>query len=286
VQSIDDVRDALLEAFWTDQLKPLPGDHPEWVEVWLSSDEEPVIQQFRDLIQKLEIAEHEHRPLLRFPERSVLLLLANRTQLAQLIEFSENLAELRSARGAAGFFIELENRDQAEWTRELQGITTFDPNTDIAVCILDHGVNNQHPLLQPALSDADLHTVRPEWGTHDQHGHGTLMAGTALFGDLQAALESRKPVRITHILESAKNPPASSRTEPETFVGTHDRTRHQPAEIQAPARKRIICMAVTTPDERDRGKPTSWSAEVDSLASGAEDDRQRLIFDQCREYQS
>lgn len=113
VESIDDVRDALLQAFWTDARKPLPDATPEWVEVWLSSDTDNAIQRFRDTCSKLQIKEHDHRPLIRFPERSVLLIHANRQQLGGLIELSDDIAEFRAARETASFFIELENKDQA-----------------------------------------------------------------------------------------------------------------------------------------------------------------------------
>jgi hypothetical protein len=36
-------------------------------------------------------------------------------------------------------------------------------------------------------------------------------------------------------------------------------------------------MAVTTTDDRDRGRPSSWSAAIDALTSGCEDDSRRLI---------
>ena len=47
--------------------------------------------------------------------------------------------------------------------------------------------------------------------------------------------------------------------------------------MQAPDRKRIICMAVST-EAYDQGKPSSWSGAVDALSSGAEDDVMRLII--------
>ncbi len=56
------------------------------------------------------------------------------------------------------------------------------------------------------------------------------------------------------------------------------------AEIQAPDRKRIICTAVTANDNRDRGRPSSWSAALDQLAADAEaeeDDRFRRLFVLC-----
>jgi hypothetical protein len=48
------------------------------------------------------------------------------------------------------------------------------------------------------------------------------------------------------------------------------------AEIQAPERKRSYCMAVTATDTRDKGRPSSWSAEIDQLSSKW--DEQRLFI--------
>src|SRR6185369_11566849 len=49
------------------------------------------------------------------------------------------------------------------------------------------------------------------------------------------------------------------------------------AEIQAPDRKRICCMAVTSSDTRDRGNPSSWSGALDQITSGVGDGTKRLM---------
>ena len=49
-------------------------------------------------------------------------------------------------------------------------------------------------------------------------------------------------------------------------------------EIQAPYRKRIHCMAVTSTDTRDRGRPSSWSGELDQIASGVDNGNKRLLI--------
>lgn len=97
VASIDDIAAALLKDFWTDTA-PLPEGDPVWVEVWLSTEDESGIQEFRRLLAGSGIEEHPHRPVLRFPERSVILILANGPALAFLIGRSEVIAELRAAR--------------------------------------------------------------------------------------------------------------------------------------------------------------------------------------------
>src|SRR5207248_1554397 len=49
------------------------------------------------------------------------------------------------------------------------------------------------------------------------------------------------------------------------------------AEIAAAERKRAICLAVTSTAASDRGRPSSWSAALDKLAAGYEDDEPKLI---------
>ncbi|WP_296277142.1 S8 family serine peptidase, partial [Pseudomonas sp. UBA7530] len=72
--------------------------------------------------------------------------------------------------------------EQYQWAEELLERTTFAaPENAPHICILDTGVNHGHPLLAPALADPDLHTIEPDWGVEDQHGHGTNMAGLALW---------------------------------------------------------------------------------------------------------
>lgn len=75
VESIGDVRAAILESsFWQDAIERLPGEVPEWVEAWLSSEDLSAIETFRTLCAMLEI--ELGQGLLSFPERTVLLILA------------------------------------------------------------------------------------------------------------------------------------------------------------------------------------------------------------------
>ena len=276
VNSISDIRLAVLESFWRPEERSLiPGDNPRWVEVWLSSDQDEAVGGFDALLGTLNLELTEG--VLKFPERSVKLLHANRGQLEQLIEALDDIAEFRSSKEVASFYSELENREQLERVRELLGRCSFDGDTDVSICILDTGVNNGHLLIQPVLDDNDLHTVRAEWGTNDHSGHGTLMAGTAAYGDLLALLNGGGPVQVVHRLESAKILPPSPGQNPKSLWGYITAQGISRAEIQEPQRKRIVCIATTATDDRDRGRPSSWSGAVDKLASGYEDDIHRLV---------
>ena len=276
VESIADVRGAVLASFWQDQQRFLPGDAPDWVEAWLSSEDLGVIERFQALCHAEQIEMGQGR--FAFPERTVCLVNASHDGLTRLLELSDDIAEFRSAKEVATFFIEQENRDQAQWVTDLLDRTEVRDREHICVLVLDHGVNNGHRLLEPILPDEDRHTVEPAWGINDDQGHGTLMAGTAAYGDLLAILQSDAAVIITHGLESAKILPPPPATNPKRLWGHYTGQGISLAEIQAPARKRITCMAVTSADDRDRGRPSSWSGKVDELASGYDDDTRRLII--------
>ena len=100
-----------------------------------------------------------------------------------------------------------------------------------------------------------------------QAGHGTEMAGLALYGDLAPVLESARPVILRHRLESVKILPPVGTNDPDLYGAV---TAHATAlpETQAPFRRRVFSMAVTAPPDGQQGQPTSWSAAVDALAAG------------------
>lgn len=218
IDSIGDVRAAILESsFWQDSPAKLPGDSPEWVEAWLSSEDLEVIERFIGICRELGIELGEGS--LSFPERTVRLILANRSQLESLIEHSDSIAEFRHARAVATFFIEQDNAEQTEWVSELLGRSTVQNSSNTCILVLDHGVNNGHRLLQPLLTEEDCHAVISDWGTGDDHGHGTLMAGTAAYGDLTFCLESNTSQVLRHTLESAKILPPPPEENPRKLWG-------------------------------------------------------------------
>ncbi len=203
IDSIADIQLAVTESFWTDSV-PMPTTEAAWCEVWLRTEigEESVAETgFRALLAELSIEAVDGALL--FPERTVIQINADGRQLSELVKSSGDIAEFRLAKDTAAFWLDLPNADQAAAVDELLGRLDI-TDEGVAVCVLDTGVNNGHLLLQPVLDTDDCHTVRSEWKINDQHGHGTLMAGLAAFGDLHNAMSSGKRLRITHLLESVK----------------------------------------------------------------------------------
>jgi hypothetical protein len=114
----------------------------------------------------------------------------------------DNLAELRWAATASTEFVQLPAPDQADFIQKARTRLEAPPEDAPAVCHLDTGVNQGHPLIAPVLSPDHVLTVDPGWTSADTHGHGTEMAGLALYGNLVEVFENNDPVILRHRLES------------------------------------------------------------------------------------
>ncbi len=279
INSIEDVSLAILESFWTDSRTQIPNnEETSYCELWLKSiqgNEETVLNETREICDILSIDLFTNRVLL-FPERIVCLIKATRAQLLQLIESNSHIAELRKARETAGFWVNESNISQVEWVTELLSRLVF-RETNVSVCILDTGVNNGHPLLSNSLSDAHCASYESSWGVSDDNGHGTMMSGVSLYGDLEGALQSSSPVLLTHKLCSVKILPSRGQNHPDLY-GAITQQAISIAEIQAAGRDHIFCCAVTSRRIDHKGQATSWSAAIDSITSGQADGERRLFI--------
>lgn len=268
VDRIGALRLATLRALWTDAPDAYPGeDEAIWWEVWLRRHDGEELQRLVEFAGLVDIELSERR--LEFDDRIVTLAFCTPRRLASSLDVLNDVAELRRAKESAAVFVDMAPREQADWVRDLRERTTRPAGDAPAVCVLDTGVNRGHPLLEASLAADDLHACDPAWGTNDHDGHGTEMAGLALYGDLRPVLAGGDPVRLTHILESVKilPPPGQPPNKPELY-GALTAEGASRAEVQAPERRRAFSMAVSTTDTRDQGQPTSWSAAVDALAAG------------------
>lgn len=271
LNTIASIRRAEIRALWTDDPDLLPQDATEaiWWEVWLPvrGDRNAVLADFRKLATLAECQISEHQ--INFPERTVVLMYSSQQQFSASVMTLNCVAELRRAKETAEFFDGMTPVEQQEWVDETLARLTVAPEEGSTprVCLLDSGVNRAHPLLDPFISDADLHTVNPAWGVDDTANHGTGLAGLVAMGDLSEALATAGPLTVAHRLESVK-------LTPEQGVNPGDSRQHgylfaeavSRPEIAASARPRVYTSAVTSSDDRDRGRPSAWSSTVDRLA--------------------
>jgi len=275
--SIEEVRQAVLASFWQGDAAWIPtAEVPVWCEIWLSSDKPEVLTAFQEVSAAMGIQLKDER--IYFPERTVILAHVHRNHLLELLQRSPYIAEFRRAPETARFFVEQSNRGQRAWVDDLLARLQVLQDSQVSVCVLDTGVNNGHALLEPLMEDDDRHSFKPEWGTHDDAGHGTEMAGIAAYGDLQEAVTATMPVQVNHKLESVKILPPVGDNNPELY-GAITSQGISKAEIQRPEYQRILCMAVTTDAYSiNDGRPDSWSGAIDEIASGYLDDQHRLFF--------
>jgi hypothetical protein len=276
VESIGAIRLATLELFWTDDRTDFPKDpsNAVWWEIWLRDSPNDEHQRLRDFAGRVGI-EIRGTPL-RFLDRYVVLARASSLQLSSSPDILNDLAELRLARTTPTSFLELPSTQQTLVAQDLANRLTLAPQNAPAVCLFDTGVNREHPLLKDSLATSDLHSCSSSWGVHDHHGHGTEMAGLALLGDLATLAAGAETVNLTHRLESVKLlPPDEQPGTPPDLWGSLTAQACARAETQEPTRRRCLSMAITAFDDQGRGTPSSWSAEIDMLSSGMNEEEPR-----------
>lgn len=272
IDAIRALRVATFESLWTDSAEALPtdDDEPIWWEAWLPLGRhvEQMLEDFRTVavMAGLQVSER----VLHFPERIIAQVHGTKLQLLQSSLVLNMIAELRRAKTTAEFFAGLPLDEQEQWQGDLQQRLVPQPAGNAYVTLLDTGVNHGHPLLAPFVVDADRHSVEPAWGEDDANGHGTELAGLALLGDLTHSLAHDAPLQVPHRLESVKVLRWPGDNEGESF-GAITAEAVARVEITDPERRRVFAMAVSSTDGRDRGRPSSWSAEVDRLACDYDD---------------
>lgn len=281
IDSIEDVCIAFLESFWTDNPMLIPNITSKWCEVWLNvntkdNQEQEQIAEFLLTLDRIGI-EYKSNSLV-FPERAVLLANANRAQLIELMLQSDLLAEFRAGQEPAGFWTNESRVEQQAWVNDLLHRIQIE-ESNVKICLLDTGVNHGHPLIQPLIDDSNTLSVNHFWGTNDHatgSGHGTLMAGVAGYGQLEHLLTSTTSVQLTHKLCSVKILPNQGEN-PRELWGDITSQGISIAEIQNPNMVLVYCMAVTSVEDADKGRPSSWSGAIDKMAYG-EGENQRLII--------
>jgi hypothetical protein len=161
--------------------------------------------------------------------------------------------------------------------REIREFILVPPATDApSVVLLDTGVATEHPLLKSAIRRASS-IVPGVTSPEDTFGHGTKMAGAALYDDLGAAILDGR-FEATHWIESVR-----ILVTPGQGTGADEYRPYWPKmTIEAvtnaeaadvPPRPRSFALAVTFPIEPLT--PTSWAQAVDQLAFN--DGRGRLF---------
>lgn len=266
VANIARIRSTILTDLWQSGGTPPEGDETWW-EIWLrpSAEGSSLLRRFAESTN-LRVSQR----VLRLVDRDVMWVQATWAQLQVLPFTAVPIAEIRRPE----FIDSIEDLsvdEQAEYVSDLaERIEPADP-LQPAVCHLDTGVARTHVVLEGSLAPQDLHTVLGASG-FDRDGHGTKMAGVALFGAaMDRHLIGSDQVRLRHRLESVRILPTKTEK-------PHDPLAYGDVTAQAISlpeiafdRRRAFCMPVSTTSDTpgNPGQPTLWSATVDALAAGA-----------------
>lgn len=235
-------------------------------EIWLRKG---FHQKLLDNATRFNIRVSQHR--MAFQECEICLITSSQDSLALIQAVLSPLVGFSFREDAAGFFVDLPPREQADWANDLARRTQHSPENAPAVCILDTGIHRQHALIAPSLAANDMDSYDPAWGSLDHNGHGTQVAGVALFEDIAKHLGHANPIQLTHRLESVKILPPQGQNQEELY-GYITQESTSRAAVNAPQRRRVFCLAVTASGRNINGRPTAWSASLDKISVGLNDD--------------
>lgn len=275
LNNIQIIRVATLKAFWVDEPEiPFPNeDENVWWEVWFRKTG-TVRDNLDQVVYNLHLNECQvGMDTLELTEHFVKLVKGTAIQLSKALLALDNLAELRKPQQISDFITHRDISDETrkQYLEDLRSRTDATlPENNVLICLLDSGVNNMHPLLQSFLPDSHLYTYNESWGTGDSArngGHGTGVAGLALYGDLTDALSQTERIQIFHGLESYKIFHPSSSNDPELYGAITVSAVSAPV-IDRPNNPRVYCMTVTDKSLRFRGRPSAWSSAIDRIIFG------------------
>lgn len=278
LDSINEMRLADLQAFWTDDTNLFPHDANQsiWWELWLKKregeDARAIARQLAD-----RIGARLGTTSLSFFDSMVFLIRASARQLERTPELIGSLEELRRAKETPNVIIDSSPKEQQQWADDLRRRLRIEDDALTAVTILDTGVNYNHPILSIATSRDEAVSWNPDWPHFDvANDHGSRQAGLAMLGDFHDALASDDEIVLSHRVESGRILPQEGENDPELY-GAITVSTAKALEDDRPDRRRVYSLAVTADPESESGLPSSWSAEIDNFTSGVEDGTRRLF---------
>lgn len=281
VSKIDDFSKATFENLWTDSLDFVPKTNQIWVELWIKEGRQNFEKIQNSLKKTCDVYSIKvSDSILYFPERTIIYIKANIKQLEELVNSFDYIAEFRKPEELNEFWQNQGPTEQSSWITDLLSKIKF-KKTNNFITILDTGVNNGHELLKPILLDENRLTADINWGVDDKAdsryiGHGTQMAGIAIYGDLKEKLQAPNSIEINTQLESVKIIPRTgiNRNKDIPFI---TKNAVNIAITSNPLLHRIYCLAITGTNKFEFGKPTTWSATIDEIVNG-QDELDKKLF--------
>lgn len=257
------------------RIDALPANRPIWFEIgcrggYRASEEETRRSRAQIAQQLHHLDAYQRLDEFLGPEQIYFFVRVTRAQLDALRAATDCIYEIALAPQPLR---DLKLLDDLS-TRDLADFRLKSPPKDApSVVLLDTGIATDHPLLKPAILTATkAGPLIPS--VEDTFGHGTKMAGLALYRDVGAAIQHGNS-EATHWLQSGRllvEPNRGTATDDNYEkwpVLTHEAVREaEDADVQ---RNRAFVLAITR-SMADRPPaeiaPTLWSQSIDQLAFG------------------
>lgn len=260
-EQLGDINLAAVSRFWNGaQEGSLPPKRQvaDW-EVWVRP---AVVDDVRRVAPKFAVSIDDHAT--RFSRAVVMQMRARFTDLERLLIATASVIELRPASELTVPPTSMTPVQRATMARALANRIVPAPADAPLTTILDTGVRYQHVMLSASLPEVRAHTLLPAWQKDDTDGHGTQMAGTALFGDLEKLIRKTDPIVLQTALESVTilGAPGSR------LLNPSHQLRDAVRRVERTPGRRIFSLSVGMPANRNDGLPTEYSSTIDQLAFG------------------
>lgn len=290
LNSIDHIKLSSIKDFWTDSIEYFPKDKQQtiWWEVWIKKiDDNPeyTFEQVKSFAESINA--DLGNSYLNFFNNMVFLIKSNIAQLEKSLFLMTNLLELRYVPETPSFFVNLNSIDQNVWINDLVSRISTKNEPTTSVCILDTGVNYNHPLLKLICSDQLSISYNPSWPKYDikpkiyerkpYAPHGSMQAGIAGLGSLQELLESNDVIKINHVIESARILPPQGFNKPELYGAITTETSYKIEINNTHIKNRIYSLAISA-NPNNTGTPSSWSSEIDRFSFGEYSQSPKRLF--------
>ena len=275
IESIESIVCAQVEDLWIGD-EDIPQEDRKWIEVWLFVENaiEANCDQRRDMRQSIEMLGVEVKEsVLSFPERLVYTIHANRDDMLRLMASSGNIVAFAPCATVAGFIVDADANQQRDWANMIAQDLECQEESDSYLCILDSGVNCDHPMLANIIRQDDCLAAVDQWCCSDRHNHGTMMAGSSVYGDLVDYINGLNSRQCRYRLCSVKLYSPNDNDDVEWAKYAQQAVAQ--IEIRKFDKRLTFCSAVTAKTPSRFGAATSWSSVMDKLA--AEEENERLF---------
>lgn len=268
-ETIDSILYSNVAEIFEVDLSFIDQDERIWWEVWVRKKGK-IVNDLRRLAEISNI--NVDQKSLNFPDTEVLFFHAS---LNEIFDFAKKVPgaifQVRKSSVDINDFIDTSTGvTQHDYVNDLLPRIQFPSDNSPVVCVLDSGVNADHPLIKPALRSALA--LDANWGTDDHvsyGGHGTPIIGLALYGDLIYPLQDQSTIVLNHAVESTKllAPKGFAATPPNNY-GVATQGAVSLAETARPNQLRSFCLASST-EEFSSAAPSTWSSAIDQITSGS-----------------